>query len=100
MHASAGGRARGSRLLAHAASSAGSCERDDLGVGRAGLDQLVVRAEPTCAVVEDQDLVGVDDVDTRWATMITVDSRVIGPSAARSRASVARSSAENESSKR
>ncbi len=39
-------------------------------------------------------------VDTRWATMITVRSRVIGRSAARSLASVARSSAENESSNR
>ncbi len=39
-------------------------------------------------------------VDTRWATTITVLSAVTGASAARRRASVARSSAENESSKR
>ena len=39
-------------------------------------------------------------VETRWATITTVASRVVGFSAARSRASVARSSAENESSKR
>ena len=39
-------------------------------------------------------------VDTRWATITTVASAVTGFSAARSRASVARSSAENESSNR
>ena len=39
-------------------------------------------------------------VDTRWATISTVASRVTGRSAARSRASVARSRAEKESSNR
>ena len=39
-------------------------------------------------------------VVTRWATMTVVASVVIGRSAARSRASVARSRAENESSNR
>ena len=38
-------------------------------------------------------------VETRWATVITVASRVTGRRAARNRASVATSSAENESSK-
>ena len=37
-------------------------------------------------------------VDTRWATMITAASEVWGFSAARRRASVVRSRAENESS--
>ena len=52
-----------------AASRSGSCRlllgelrRDDLGVRRAGLEQLVVRAEPDLAAVLDhEDLVGVDD---------------------------------------
>src|SRR4051794_16386102 len=43
-------------------------------------------------------LSAVEIVDTRWATMTTAAFRVWGTRAARSRASVVRSSAENESS--
>ena len=48
--------------VAHAASSAVSWDCDDLLVGRAGLEQLVVRAAADDhAVLEHEDLVGVED---------------------------------------
>ena len=52
------------------------------------------------AVLEHQDLVGVGDRGDPLGDESTVAPRVTGRSAARSRASVARSSAENESSNR
>ena len=57
-------------------------------------------AADDAAVLQHDDLVGVDDGRDPLGTTITVASRVTGLRAARSRASVARSSAENESSNR
>ena len=49
-------------VAAHAASSSRELGGDDLGVGRTGLEQFVVRAEPDLAAVLDhEDLIGVDD---------------------------------------
>ena len=94
---------RGVVGVAHAAASARSCcDVDDLGVRRAVREQLARAcpcrrsAPPSSTTIWSASTM----LDTRWATMITVASAVTGCSAARSRASVARSSAENESSNR
>ena len=69
---------------AHAASSSPICDSTISRVRRAGLEQLVVGAEPDdLAVLEHEDLVGVEIVDTRWATITTAASRGVAARARR-----------------
>ena len=91
------------------ARSVRSCDRllrrvlglDDLDVGRAGRSSSACVPLPTITPSSSTTIWSASAmVDTRWATITTVASAVTGFSAARSRASVARSSAENESSNR
>ena len=87
-------RAEGSATVASLQESVAHLNLDDLQpeghtVTFRGVDYRLPGVVPASTIVE-----------TRWATISTVASRVVGLSAARRRASVARSSAENESSNR
>ena len=67
-------------------------------VGQSRISSSCVPRPMTTPSSSTRMLSAVEMVDTRCATMTTAASFVYGPSAARSRASVARSRAENESS--
>ena len=76
-------------------------DSDDLPVGRAGASSSPCVPRPTMRPSSSTRIWSASMmVDTRWATTTFTASMMTGASAARSRASVARSSAENESSKR
>ena len=88
-------------VRAHAAASTPSCESTISAYGRQDSRSSSWRPMPTTSPSSSTTIWSASTmVDTRWATMSTAASRVIGRRAARSRASVPRSSAENESSNR
>src|SRR5262249_51647882 len=85
----------------HAASSAVTCDATiSAYVGQVSSNCLCVPSPTVCPSSSTRIWSAWMIVDTRCATITFAASRVYGASAARRRASVARSSAENESSKR